>query len=337
MSPFIPKLALIQRNALSYPLGNELMKRFEARGIRTLVYEKRVPVSSHETFREGFLAAKRTIVVLVWQRREFQTCKPSAHYQLPLTSGCPGLCQYCYLNTNLGRRPYIKVYVNVDDILNQAREYVDERRPETTIFEGAATSDPISVESWTGSIQKAVKFFAFLNDARFRFVTKYTDIDGLLGVDHRGKTEIRFSINCDSVIERFETGAPRLRFRLEAAKKVLEAGYPFGFLIGPIFAFRGWREEYGRLLDTVKEYIPGGNPVTFELITHRFTTRSRGIIQQAYPGTGVPLDEKERRFKYGQFGYGKYVYPDDLMAELREFFHARIEKTFPQGTILYMV
>ncbi|HHY32061.1 MAG TPA: spore photoproduct lyase, partial [Firmicutes bacterium] len=89
------------------------MSRLKAEDVEVSVYEKKIPLSTQKTFAERFFLSKRTMVVLVWKRRDFQTCRPSAHYQLPLVSGCPGLCEYCYLNTNLGRTPYVKVYVNV--------------------------------------------------------------------------------------------------------------------------------------------------------------------------------------------------------------------------------
>jgi len=57
-------------------------------------------------YKEG----KRTLVVGIKKGLKFQTCKPSAHYQLPLISGCMGQCEYCYLNTTmLGDKPFVKV------------------------------------------------------------------------------------------------------------------------------------------------------------------------------------------------------------------------------------
>jgi spore photoproduct lyase len=337
MSYFVPQLVYVDKKALEYRLGRELRKRLEDRGIEVVLYEDRIPAVYRKTFREGFLAAKKVMVVSVWRQREFQTCRPSAHYQLPLVSGCPGHCEYCYLNTNLGRRPYVRVYVNVDDVLHRAREYVRGREPEKTVFEGAATSDPIVVEYWTGSLRRAVEYFAALEGAGFRFVTKFTNVDGLLAIDHRGKTEIRFSINSPKIITEYEKGVPRLKSRLEAAGKCARAGYPLGFLIAPIFAFEGWRDQYGRMLRQVREHMPEKIPVFFELITHRFTARSKKIIRDAYPESGVPLEETDRSFKYGQFGYGKYVYPGEVMEELKEFFVTEIKALFPEAKILYFV
>lgn len=104
----------------------------------------------HDQYREG----KKTLVVGIRKTLKFQSCKPSAHYQLPLVSGCMGQCEYCYLNTQLGDKPFVRVFVNIDEVLNQAKKHIEERKPAITIFEGAATSDPIPIEPYTHSLKK---------------------------------------------------------------------------------------------------------------------------------------------------------------------------------------
>lgn len=338
MPSFRPNQVLISREALSYPLGVKLADSFRERDIPVRVYEHRIPTVPLQSFRERYLCSKRTLVIAVRQRREFQTCKPSANYQLPLVSGCPGMCQYCYLNTNLGRTPYVRIYVNVDEILDQAEGYVQARRPQDTVFEGSATSDPVAVEAWTGSLARAILHFAQLEGARFRFATKYPDVDGFLDLDHRGKTEIRFSINCNHVIAEYERGTPSLSHRLTAADRVAKARYPLGFLIAPVFVYEGWESDYDALLTSLRKALPDGEmPLTFEVISHRFTSRARGVIEEVYPDTSLPMDEGERRFKYGQFGYGKYVYPAETMEEIMVFFRERIGAHFPEARILYII
>lgn len=68
-----------------------------------------------EFYRHG----KRTLVVGIRKGLKFQSRKPSAHYQLPLLSGCIGQCEYCYLNTNLGDKPYMRGNVNVEESWNR--------------------------------------------------------------------------------------------------------------------------------------------------------------------------------------------------------------------------
>ncbi len=52
--------------------------------------------------------------------------------------------------------------------------------PEVTIFEGSATSDPVPIEPYTNALKRTIEFFAQRENGRFRFVTKYDDVDSLL-------------------------------------------------------------------------------------------------------------------------------------------------------------
>lgn len=187
---------------------------------------------------EKYAEGKRTLVIGVRKTLKFQTCKPSAHFQLPLVSGCVGQCEYCYLNTQLGDKPYIRAYVNIDEILEQAGKYIKERGDEITIFEGAATSDPLPVEPYTKGLTKAIEFFAKQTKGRFRFVTKFANVEDFINADHGGHTSVRFSLNINEVIKSYEHKTPSVRKRIEAASKVIEKGYPTGFLIAPVF----WKE-----------------------------------------------------------------------------------------------
>ncbi len=336
---FEPKRVIFERDALKYPLGEELLRYFRDKGVDTgfTGSHNRVTTIPGKTRAEGYFEGKRTLVVGVRRTLTFQTCKPSAHYQLPLVTSCPGKCEYCYLLTNLGRKPYVRIYVNIEEILNAARGYIEKRKPEVTVFEGAATSDPLPVEPYTGILKRAISFFGGQEHGRFRFVTKFSDVDSLMNVLHNGHTRFRFSINADRVIRQFEHATPSLAERLNAAKKVATAGYPLGFLVAPIIAAEGWRESYRELFEAAAvEFgdIPG---LTFEFITHRFTKRAKNNILELFPNTGLDLDEEARTFKYGQFGYGKYIYPKELFKELSVYFKELVDEFFPGAVIKYFV
>lgn len=335
---FRPERVFFEREALSYPLGKKLYGLFRGEGVEVgfTGSHNRVTGIPGRSRREKFFRAKRTLVVGVRKSRELETCRPSAHYQLPLATGCPGICEYCYLHTNLGRNPYIRVYVNQEDILMMAQDHIKKRLPASTVFEGAATADPLPVEPYSGALAGAISFFAGQEHGGFRFVTKFTGVESLLSLDHKGKTRFRFSVNSPRVIGEYEHATPRLEARLEAAARVAAAGYPLGFMIAPIIPEGEWEDEYGALLERLEAFRdhPG---LSFELITHRFTARAKGAIQDLFPATGLPLDEKKRSFKWGQFGYGKYLYPKDLLKKIESFFREGIKERFPTAAIEYFV
>ena len=324
MELFKPKHVYIEKDALNHKLGKQLQKQFTEEDIPVDILENnRVNFLRGKDVQEKYEYGKRVLVIGVRRSLEFQTCKPSAHYQLPLVTGCIGKCEYCYLNTNLKDKPFTRIYVNIDDVLKKARRYIQSGKYKPTIFEGSATSDPVPVEPYTHALAKSIEFFAKESDARFRFVTKFTDIDGLLQLKHNGHTEIRFSINTDTAIESFEHSTPRVKQRIEAARKAIKAGYPVGFLIAPVFVYPNWKEDYLMLIKMLKDYLPKEAikyPITFEIISHRYTPTAKNHILQIFTESKLPMDEEERTYKYGQFGYGKYVYSKEVMAEIKELF-----------------
>lgn len=338
---FVPKRVLFERDALDYPLGREMQQRFKQENIPVSIIasHNRVTGIPGKTPREAYLEAKRTLVVGVRRTLQFAPCKPSAHYQLPLGTSCSGQCQYCYLQTTLGKKPYVRVYVNVAEILQQAEKYIARRSPEITIFEGAATSDPLPVEPYTGLLTRAVEFFGRQPLGRFRFVTKFTSVERLLDAPHHGHTRFRFSINTERIIKSYEQGTPAAGARINAARRVADAGYPLGFLIAPIFVYPGWQAEYTSLIADLAEELRAypAAAITFELISHRFTISARSRIMEIYPDTTLPMDESERRYKFGQFGYGKYVYPKETLQEMDELFRRELDSHFPGAKVEYLV
>ncbi len=338
---FVPQRVIFETGSLDYPLGRQLYESFKAGNLQ-IIESSLNKVKSHipgETTAALYQSGKNTLVVGVKKSLSFQSCKPSAHYQLPLVSGCIGQCEYCYLNTQLGDKPFIRIHVNLEDIFRQADKYIGERLPEETIFEGSATSDPVPVEPYTGALKMAIRYFAAHEKARFRFVTKYTDIDDLLTLEHKNHTEIRFSLNTESIIKKYEHKTASAKKRIEASAKLYSAGYPVGFLIAPVFIYEGWEKDYRELLSGLRQAFPASasNPVTFEVISHRYTTKARNKITEIFPETTLDMDNGNRQFKYGQFGYGKYVYPRETMAQVKEFFQKEISELFENGEIKYII
>lgn len=337
--PFLPDLVFFEPDALNYPKGQRIMDWVKAKDIpyRMTTSHNRITNLPGETEVEKYRMAKKTLVVGIRKTLTFDQSKPSAEYAIPISTGCMGHCHYCYLQTTLGAKPYIRVYVNTNDILSAAKAYIEERAPEITRFEAACTSDPVGLEHITGTLGDLIRFMADEEFGRLRFVTKYHHVDPLLDIKHNGHTRIRFSINSDYVIKQFEPATSRFEERIEAAGKIARAGYPLGFIIAPIIWYDGWEEGYGELLRKLEETLPqhATKDLTFELIQHRFTKTSKAVIEKRYPKTKLEMDIEKRKKKWGRWGQNKYVYPDEQQNALREFITERIFEHFPLSRIEY--
>lgn len=336
---FIPDLVYFEPAALEYEKGKKIYMWAEEHRlpIQMTTSHNRITNFPGETDLIKYKNAKRTLVVGIRKTLTFDTSKPSAEYAIPISTGCMGHCHYCYLQTTLGAKPYIRVYVNTDEIWTAAKAYIEQRKPEITRFEAACTSDPVGLEHITGSLKELIEWMGREPYGRLRFVTKYHHVDSLLDAAHNQHTRFRFSINSDYVIRNFEPNTSSFNERIEAAGKVAAAGYPLGFIIAPIIWYEGWEEGYDELLSNLSRSVSQDTvkDLTFELIQHRFTKTAKRIIELRYPKTKLEMDEAKRKYKWGRWGQGKYVYPDEQAAALRERITEKIFNYFPQARIEY--
>ncbi|MBH0230255.1 spore photoproduct lyase [Halobacillus yeomjeoni] len=339
VKPFIPELVYIEPRALEYPLGRELKEKFEGMGIeiRETTSHNQVRNLPGENDFQKYRMAKSTLVVGVRKTLKFDTSKPSAEYAIPLATGCMGHCHYCYLQTTMGSKPYIRTYVNVEEVFDAAEQYMKERAPEETRFEASCTSDIVGVDHLTHTLKRAIEYFGESERGRLRFVTKFAHVDHLLDAKHNGRTRFRFSMNADYVIKYLEPGTSRLDDRIEAAAKVAKAGYPLGFIIAPIYLYDDWKEGYRILFEKLQDKLPdyATKDLTFELIQHRFTKPAKRVIQKNYPMTKLEMDEEKRKYKWGRYGIGKYVYQKDEQEEMKDTLGGYINQYFPEASLEY--
>ncbi|WP_440110572.1 spore photoproduct lyase [Paenibacillus sp. QZ-Y1] len=337
--PFIPDLVYFEPGALEYDKGKRIMEWVTSKDIpyQMTTSHNRITNLPGETEQEKYRMSKRTLVVGVRKTLKFDQSKPSAEYAIPISTGCMGHCHYCYLQTTLGAKPYVRVYVNTEEIIQAAKGYIEERAPEITRFEAACTSDPVGLEHITENLGDLIRFMADEEYGRLRFVTKYHHVDPLLNIKHNGHTRIRFSVNSDYVIKNFEPATSRFEERIEAAGKIAHAGYPLGFIIAPIMWYDGWQDGYRELLQKLADTLPeeATKDLTFEMIQHRFTKTAKATIEKRYPKSKLEMDIEKRKMKWGRWGQYKYVYKDDQQDALREFITEQIFEHFPLANIDY--
>ncbi len=135
------------------------------------------------------------------------------------------------------------------------------------------------------------------------------------------------------MIKYFEPGTSRLHERIAAAAKVAEANYPLGFIIAPIYLHEGWKEGYLEMFEKLDATLPASarKDLTFEMIQHRFTKPAKRVIQENYPMTKLELDEAKRKWKWGRYGIGKYVYTDAEQEEIKDTLGNYIKHFFPKS------
>ncbi len=337
-----PQRVVFTPAALDESYGQRLYERLTEQGLDIEVLKSnRITGVRQEDTRKTYAAAKRTLAVVNAPPSAFKLrpIPPSADWQFHLAEGCPAHCQYCYLAGSLSGPPIVRVFANLPAILENTRRF--EHPGQLTSFEASCYTDPLGIEHLTGSLAECIRYFGTRPDARLRWVTKYDQVEPLLGLPHHGHTRCRISLNAESVSRRLEGGTASVHARLQALRKLAlpvaqgGGGYPVGVVLAPIMPIPDWETHYGALLDRLEDTLSFDCDLTFELITHRFTPGSKDVLLQWYPNTALEMDEAQRDVKRNKFGGTKYVLPKDTMKTMRNYFTQQIAQRFPQAEVLY--
>jgi spore photoproduct lyase len=334
MNLFIPDVAYIDPRSLKYASAKATIEYLEKLNVpmipsRKVVIEGDSPV-------KNYAKAKRTVFITVNSEKKLKSCKPSADYQFSLSSSCPGSCEYCYLQTTQGEKPFMKVFVNVEDILNVIQEHINNNLPNITTFECGSITDPVALEHLTGNLKRCIEFFENSQNGRLRVITKFDNVNSFLNINHNNHTKFRFSINARYVINKFEHNTSSFEERIAAAKKIASSGYPIGFIIAPIMIYENWKSEYKELIHILKSELGEfNNQITFELIQHRYTATAKELILTRFPNTELDMNEETRQLKWGPYGKFKYVYPKEKSSEIKEYISELINTNFKNALIEY--
>ena len=162
---------------------------------------------------------------------------------------CPYDCKYCYLAATPGIRfsPTVKIFLNLSEILKEV-DRIALRVGEPTAFYLGKLQDGLALDPLTGYSRILIPFFADHAHARLTLLTKATDVENLLNLDHRGHTILSWSLNPTEVCATFEANTPPPVARIGAMRRCAAAGYPIRAVIMPVIPVSNWQEIYDRFL-----------------------------------------------------------------------------------------
>jgi DNA repair photolyase len=165
---------------------------------------------------------------------------------------CPYDCKYCYLAGTPGVKfsPTVKVFLNLEQILSQIDKAAC-KLTEPTAFYLGKLQDSLALDNLTGYSRIMVPFFARQKYARMTMLTKCSDVDNLLGLEHNKHTILSWSLNPPRVSEMFETNVPSISKRISAMQKCAKAGYPVRAVVMPIIPIDNWQQAYSEFLKSL--------------------------------------------------------------------------------------
>ncbi len=179
--------------------------------------------------------------------------------ELKWAYGCPFDCAWCYLKGTFrflptGTKPVIKdrkkTELHVKGFLN--------RTDTPEILNTGEIADSLMDEGSSNAFSKfIIPIFEEQRKHKVLFVTKSDNIKNLLEIDRHQQAIISFSLNAEIVAQKWEKGAPPVARRIQAARKLSEAGYEVRVRIDPIVPVPEWGKQYMELIDQIlTNFIP---------------------------------------------------------------------------------
>ena len=170
--------------------------------------------------------------------------------ELKWAYGCPYDCAWCYLKGTFrfqpkGTSPVVKPYEKIE---RHTRKFLEEvKTPE--ILNTGEIADSLMHENVELPFSKfIIPMFEVQELHKVLFLTKSSNVKNLLEIEPHNQAIISFSLNAIAVANKWER-APSVLKRIEAAKKVFDAGYEIRIRIDPMVPLENWQEKYLQLLD----------------------------------------------------------------------------------------
>ncbi len=249
---------------------------------------------------DPFAAGKRRLV-LMKRRAPFLTACPAASAQfaccgylvLILASNCPMDCSYCFLQEYLADNPAFQIYTNYEQAFDEL-ERLSRTNPKRHFRIGTGElADSLAFDTLTGICPDLIEFFLRHENLRLELKTKTDEIDNLLRLDPKGRVLVSWTLSPMRVFESCERGTALPSARIEAASRLVEAGYRVAFHLDPIIPYPGAFEDYRELLNALFDAVDPLKISFISLGTLRMTPRLRAIARTRHPQDAILIGGEE--------------------------------------------
>lgn len=333
MLSYVPERIVVDSTVLNEPLVQNVLNRFSEVPYQVVEsYAWHKDEIAVDPLKNPLTQGKKTLHLKHFPGISVKPCPGTTdsavccnYFTIDFIENCPLECTYCILQAFLNK-PVMTVHANIQSILEQVKQRV-ESQPQRLFRIGTGEhSDSLALDSILGINEQVIPFFGQLSNAILEIKTKTNYVEHLLDLPHGGNTIIAWSINPPEVVNREEHKTARLHERLEAAQKVVDAGYKVAFHLDPMIYYPDWERGYTGLIDLLVSTIPPEKIAWISMGTLRYIPKLKNIVEQRFPKSTIFLGE----FIRGEDGKMRYL--KKIRQRMFQTVRRRLHEVAPQIT-----
>lgn len=329
-----PEKVYYEKDTLNYELGKILHEKYRSAEWIGIENHNNIPELQNKQNCE-FARMKRNLVIGIRKTHKYVPNSKTSDFLVPYTSsGCSAMCLYCYLVCSYNKCSYLRLFVNREQMLDKLIKTAKKSDGDLT-FEIGSNSDLVLENTITQNLEWTVTGFGKYEKGFITLPTKFDMVESLLGLEHKGRTIIRMSVNPGEIIKKVEFGTSQLDGRIKAINSLKEAGYKVGILVAPIILIDDWEKQYRGLFEALHDGLSQKvkEEAFFEVIFMTYSYIHRMINKEAFP-KAVDLYDKECMTGRGK---GRYCYNAASRNEGEELIRSLFQEFFPNNRLMYIV
>lgn len=264
--------------------------------------------------------SKEVLLIKKFMGRFFQICPGTpemicCNYRLINTGfNCLYNCAYCYLQIYLNSFGILQ-FSNMGQVLKELDDFIETMDPNKIYRIGTGEyTDSLMMDNITGISEMLIEKLAKYPNIMLELKSKSDNIDHLINIPNKGNCVIAWSLNTPKNIQDYEEDTASLEKRLEAAKKISDAGYFLAFHFDPIIIYENWQKDYSELLEKLFAVVNKDKVAWISLGGFRYTPDFKEVLNDNFPDQRMTLEEmfpsidgKYRYFKKNRFAIYSFM------------------------------
>ena len=252
----------VEEEAFAYPRTQAILKRFPKSEVVTIADYQNVFGRGRQDFWRQKASPK---LILAKKKDNFlyagndflqSNAIPNFSYNA-LVLNCPYDCHYCYLQ-GMYSGANIVAFVNLEDYFAAAesgyRNRPDPQQPMPLAI--SYDTDLLALEGILGYAREWIDWARNFPDVLVEIRTKSAQARLFREIPPTDSVRMAWTLSPESIAERYESGAPSLKARIQALNEAASLGWRISLCIDPILQVPGGQQIYEDFMAQLAETLP---------------------------------------------------------------------------------